>query len=916
MRAFERISIHLFSAALLCAACVGTNVPAEQVPTQPVASTPPAEAERPPVAEEPAAPPPSPPALRLGSQVLPLEYRAELTIDSSKDEFHGVIDIDINVLERTDHLWLHATDITVSRASLGARGQTWPMERLATSNQDFLGFGLGFMFPPGKATLHIEYKGAVSQVDNSGLFRQKEGEHWYVFTQLEPTAARRVFPCFDEPRFKVPWQLTLHVNEGDLAFTNEPQIEEKAGPVAGQKTYRFARTKPLPSYLVALAVGPFEIVDLGQIGRNKTPARIIVPKGRTAETRYAAEVMPRLLDLLESYFDMPYPYAKLDSIALPHFFGAMENPGLITYYAGLLLAPPDKETLWFKRSCAGVAAHELAHQWFGDLVTLDWWDDLWLNESFATWMGTKIVGQLEPTWNTEAFRVSQAAEAMSADSLATARMIRQPIVSAHDIVHAFDEISYSKGSAVLSMFERWIGEERFREGVRAYLEEHAWSTTTADDFLAALENVSKSDVRLAFQTFLGQAGVPLLAARLVCTPGQAPSISLTQERLLPTGSKGSSTETWRVPVCVRYGKGKTTAEQCALLTERAATVVLDKAQACPDWFLANAGAKGYYRVAYAGDMLGRLIANKDRQVSEAERLSLVEDVNALVTTGKLPLGDALALVPSLLKDPSPYVISRAARVVAGVDASIVPDRLRPNYQRFVRKMFGDKARKLGWLSGKSDTDEVRMLRHALVGLVVGEGEDPVLIQQAIKLATNWLGQRKGVDFEILGLVLKTAAQHGNQALYERFVQELDSAKDSGERSALIQAVAATRDPARIEKNFELSLSGKIPLREASPLLQFPMTDPKTRQMAYDYIKGHFDAILDKLPRLAGAYLIYSASRFCDDAHYQDAQTFFKPKADAIPGGPQALEQTLEQIQLCIAFRAAQQPSIEKFLQRY
>jgi alanyl aminopeptidase len=444
----------------------------------------------PPVPDEPT-PPPEAPALRLPSNVLPIEYRAELTIDSSADQFSGVIDIDINILERTDHIWLNATDITVNSASLLARGQTWPIERLPTSNEDFLGFGLGVTLPASKATLHIEYTGKISDKDYSGIFKQKENDHWYVYTQFESTSARRAFPCFDEPRFKVPWQLAMHVKESDLAFTNTPQIEDKAGPSAGMKTYRFAQSKPLPSYLVAMAVGPFEIVDLGKIGRNQTPARILVPQGRTAEARFAAEATPTILQLLEDYFDMPYPYAKLDSIAIPHFFGAMENPGLITYNSSLLLSPPDDETIRFKRGYASVGAHEIAHQWFGNLVTLDWWDDIWLNESFATWMSHKIVAQWRPEWRPEIHKLDRTRYAMYQDSLVSARQIRQPIVTKHDIASAFDSISYAKGSAVLSMFERWIGEDRFRDGVRAYMTSHAWDTATAEDFLAAISKVGQ-----------------------------------------------------------------------------------------------------------------------------------------------------------------------------------------------------------------------------------------------------------------------------------------------------------------------------------------------------------------------------------------------------------------------------------------
>jgi cytosol alanyl aminopeptidase len=907
------LTVALVTVAFISAGCSsGPATQQETLPPSPPVYEPVAS---PPAQDEPA-PPPEAPALRLPSSVLPIEYRAELTIDSSRDEFSGVIDIDVNVLERTDHLWLNATDITVKRASLAARGQTWELQRLATSNEDFLGLGLGFTLPPGKASLRIEYTGNVSDKDYSGIFKQKDNDRWYVYTQFEATSARRAFPCFDEPRFKVPWQITLHVNESDLAFANTPMVEEKAGPSATMKTYRFAQSKPMPSYLVAMAVGPFEIVDLGQIGRNQTPARILVPHGRTAEARYAAEATPVLLQMLEDYFDMPYPYAKLDSIAIPHFFGAMENPGLITYNAALILSPPDKETVRFKRGYASVGAHEIAHQWFGNLVTLDWWDDIWLNESFATWMAQKIVAQWKPEWRPEIYKLDQIRRAMYQDSLVSARQIRQPIVTKHDISSAFDSISYAKGSAVLSMFEGWIGEEPFRDGVRAYLKSHAWDTATADDFLAAISKVGQPGAAAAFQTFLNQPGIPQISADLVCERGKPPAVSLSQKRLLPIGSTGSTEKIWQIPVCIRYGKGTIKSEQCLLLTEQTTTVALDKAQACPDWLVANSNAAGYYRVAYSDAMLSKLLGSGARHASPAERLGVVDDLRALVETGALDMGKALSRVPALLKDKESHVITRAAGMLGSLDRNLVPERLQPNYRRFVLRMIGARARTMGWTAPRNEDDEARRLRSSLVTTAAAHGEDPVLLKQAVKLATTWLDQRTGIADDDLSTILSLAIKHGDDTLYDRFLKALESSKDRTERRSLIHAIATTTNPQRVQKNFEMILSDTLPMHESYALLQMPFHQPQTRQLAYDYIKSNFDVITAKLPRQGGAFLIGAMSAFCDEEHRKDVQSFFEPRADAINGGPNALKSALERIDLCIAFRAGQQTSVEKFLQRY
>lgn len=912
MRRIAKIPVFALSIAALGAGCAGTAPSAEVRPPEPEPVT--AEPEPPPPApEEPEAPPPAP-ALRLGNTVLPAEYRAELTIDTAKEQIAGVIDIDVNILERIDHVWLHASKLEIRNATLVARGQSWPLTRLPTSNDDFLGLSLGMTFPPGKATLHLEYTGAIAAGEMSGIFKQRTGEHEYVFTQFEATSARNVFPCFDEPRFKVPWQLTLHVPEGDLAASNAPLVAEAAGPRAGLKTFRFAPTKPLPSYLVALAVGPFDIVDLGTIGRNKTPARILVPRGRIAETRHSVEIMPQLLDQLENYFDMGYPYEKLDSVALPHFFGAMENPGLVTYDAGLLLAQPAQETLWFKRRSAGIMAHELAHQWFGNLVTLDWWDDIWLNESFATWMANKVVAAWRPEWHVEVRGIAQAGDAIEADSLVSARSVRQPIVTDDDIHRAFDAISYQKGSAVLSMFERWLGEDRFRDGVRRYVREFAWSTATSDDFFGVLSQAGEPRLRDAFQTFLNQPGVPLLSVTLACERGQTPRLALSQARLLPLGSKGTSEAGWSIPVCIKHGKGTAVAEQCTLVTERTVTLALDSARECPDWVMANAGARGYYRVAYDRAMLQKILASSARSLSVAERLGVIGDIDTLVATGKLALGESLALVPTLLKDRDPTVTNAVADMIAGIEPDLVPDKLQPNFRRFVRKHFGAKARTLGWNPGKADSDETRMLRTTLLLLAIKHGEDPMLISQAVQKATTWLSSRQGIDADLLSMVLGTAARYGSKDVYERIAAAWEKTHEPTERRMLTAAVASTTDPARIHKHLDLFTSGAIGLQDAGPFLQVPLGSPKTRHVLYDYIKANYDQLVARLPRFGASFMIRSAVRFCDDAHYQDAQAFFGPRAEAVPGGAAALRQSLEEVELCIAYRAQHQASVEQFLQ--
>jgi alanyl aminopeptidase len=496
---------------------------------------------------------PTPPKLRLGDDARPSACAVELWVLPEQDHFTGEVTIDLEFARSTGFLWLHGHGLAVTNAWLLQQGRRFNATPIR-GGEEFLGFAFELPAKRGKAQLHVSYQGAMSDRDLTGLFRRKEADSWYAATQMEATYARRVFPCFDEPAFKVPWRLALHVKREHVAVANTPALPETMEP-GGMKCVRFAVSKPLPSYLVAFGVGPFELVDLGKIGRNHTPVRIITTRGRTSETACAAKTIPEILRRLEDYYGMPYPYEKLDHLAIPQFGGAMENAGLIIYGDTTILSPPDRQTIWFERGVASICAHEMAHEWFGDLVTMAWWDDLWLNEAFASWMDPKIVNSWKPEWRLDLDQAQAMGDAASADSLVSSRRIRQPIESAPDIENAFDAITYTKGAAVLGMFESWVGREKFQKGVHAYLLNHAWKNAAAADFLNALDRAAKSDVASAFSTFLDQPGIPLVSVEALHDLGAAPSLQLSQKRYFPVGSAGETKCTWHIPMRGRYVVG-------------------------------------------------------------------------------------------------------------------------------------------------------------------------------------------------------------------------------------------------------------------------------------------------------------------------------------------------------------------------
>ncbi|MBV8757413.1 MAG: M1 family metallopeptidase, partial [Deltaproteobacteria bacterium] len=664
-------------ALVFIVACSGSSAPSPKAPS-PVATA------GSPVAAPPAAKPaPTPPELRLPTNVRPTRNTVDLTLDPAKEDFTGTITSELSIAQPADVIWLNGNEITISKATVGDQVAT-----VSYPKKDFIALTFARPLPAGAATMTIAYAGKAHVDDGDGIYRAQEAGDWYAFTQFEATDARQAFPTFDEPSFKVPWQLTLHTKQALVALANTPVTSEK--PEAnGMKAVTFAETKPLPSYLVAFAVGPFETLDAGKTSTG-APIRVVFPHGRAADATYPAKVTGELLERLEHYFGTPYPYPKLDLLAVSVFnAGAMENPGLITFRQELLLTKPDELTQGRQEGYAITATHEMAHQWFGDYVTLAWWDDTWLNESFASWMESKIVADWKPEWDLDIGAVSTKSGVMHEDSLDTARAIHQPIKDAGDIESSFDGITYGKGEVVLRWIERTIGADTFQKGVRAYLAKHAFGNATYDDFVSTMSEAAGSDLHPMFDSFVKQSGVPLVSFELSCSKDAPPTLAMSQQRYKPMGSQIDPERTWSIPVCVKWGSGKTTGRDCTTLTTKTGTLALS-AKTCPAYVLPNEGEIGYYRPLPKGDLRDHLLAHT-KDLTLAERVGLVGDVNALVTSGDLQTGTALSLVADLARDKSRHLVDESIGIVGEVD-DLVPDKLRPNYERFIRKLYQARAR--------------------------------------------------------------------------------------------------------------------------------------------------------------------------------------------------------------------------------
>jgi len=861
-----------------------------------------------------AAPAGGAPGLRLGDSVRPTHYSIELTLEPGKDTFTGVADIDVDVREPRDTVWLNAVALEIRDASIGGKpAKTVP------GNAQVIGLSTGQPVPAGRTRLHIAYEGHISKNSSAGIFELQEDNRWYVYTQFEPTDARRAFPSFDEPGFKTPWDIALRVPQQLMAVANTPQTRETdAG--SGMKLVRFATSRPLPSYLVAVGVGPFDVVDLGKAGRKNTPMRIIVPHGKREEAKYAAESIPQLLRLLEDYFGMPYPYAKLDSLVMPIGNFAMENVGLITYSESLLLSKPDRDTINRQRDCAITAAHEMAHQWFGDLVTTAWWDDIWLNEAFATWMESKIAGEWKPEWRMDASDVDDRLGAMRTDSLLTTRKIRQPITSDDDIADAFDDITYQKGAAVIRMFETWLGPAKFRSGVQLYLKQNADGNATVTQFVSAIGKAAGKDVAPAFSAFLDQAGVPVVSMELQCG-GDEPQLAVSQKRYLPIGSPGSAAQTWRIPLCVKFEANGKVATQCDLLADPRSTMKLAGARACPAWVMGNQGGNGYYRVAYGRATLERLLTSGVGHLSLAETIGLLGDVSALVDSGDVEAADALPVARRFANAPEHEIVSATKEISALAVSRSVPDDLLPKGRKFIRDVYGERARRLGWKDAEGESEDNRLLRQSLVPFVAREGRDQALIDEARQLAREWLKDHSAVDAGQVGSVLSVAAMAGDRSFFDALVAALESERDHQSRQAIFGALGSFENPELARAAMQLFLTGQYDARESFYTLLFgPLKYRGTQTLPFEFVKANLDAIVARLRREVGedfaASLATVGDGFCGASGHAQVEEFFQDRVKEYTGGPRRLAQVLETIDLCSAHSAKIGPSVARFLQSY
>ncbi|MFK8028997.1 MAG: M1 family aminopeptidase [Gammaproteobacteria bacterium] len=854
----------------------------------------------------------------LPSGVTPLSYALALTVDPAEEQFSGHVDIAVALSEPTDRIYMHGDGLAVSEVSaLLSDGQ-----KISASYSQIHVDGvvrLDFERPLdiGNVVLEFDYAAAFGRLLH-GLYKvNAEGES-YAFTQMESIYAREAFPSFDEPSFKTPFEVSLIVRGDHQAIANAPEVESSRLP-NGMKRVRFAATPPMTTYLFAIAVGPLDIVEGDALAANTVrkdplPFRGVAIKGKGKQLAYAMKETGSILVELERYFNLPYPYAKLDIIAVPDFeAGAMENIGAITFREKLLLlkknAPPQQ-----KRAYASVMAHELAHMWFGNLVTMPWWDDIWLNESFATWMSYKAVEAYDVEQKAGIAQLKRTAYAMEDDGLISARQIREPVLNNDDIVAAFDGITYSKGGAVLNMFEQFIGEDVFRDGVRAHMVKFAHGNATVLDLMESLSVAANRDLSQAANSFLFQNGIPLVEARLDC---ENKTIELSQSRFLPLGSKGDTERTWDIPLCLKYAQSNQLERVCVVLEEVEQSVDFDGD--CPDWVLPNADFAGYFHWVMPATNYAALLSSEDL-LTERELLSVADSTRAGFASGRLDVAQTWEIIEKLASSKHPSVARSVTSTVQFMTEKLGSDNpkllwaIRGRAAALYKNMRAWRGFDATFLEGLAD-NETRIHYSDVASFMAEIAYDQETRSAALAKARVFLGdegEAAAVSRSTLDTILTVGVQDGGQSLVDALYKRFASSRDAWFRDTALSALARTRDYAVGKRLREDTLKDGLRSNEIRRLFLSHMREDVNVQQTWDWLTQNIDELIPRMPAAHATSLSRVASRLCDTEYLTDLEALLRPRLEALPGGARKLDNALEELVICAATVKLQIPQARAY----
>lgn len=837
---------------------------------------------------------------RLGDTVFPTFQTVELLVDAGETHYTGRVVVQLDVRRATNTIRMHAEDMQIGSVSLSGPDGQIPV-LFAMGKHAILTLNTDHELAPGAYRLEIAFTNDFG-TKAVGLYRMEQDGQGYVFTQFEADDAREAFPCFDEPGFKHPWQLTVTVPEAHTAVTNTPV--EKETIIDGQRQIVFAKTRPLPAYLVAIAAGPLERVPMTGLG---VPGNIVTIRGQSPLAGLAAETTPPVLRALEAYFNSTYPYEKLDLIAIPEYWpGAMEHPGAVTFSANILLVDPKVASVSQKRTLAQVTAHELAHMWFGNVVTMKWWEDLWLNEAFADWMGDKITHQVFPQYNIDVTELQSVMNVMAGDARPSAQAIRRPIDSVDNLMENIGT-QYNKGKAVLAMFEQWLGTENFRKGVLDYIATNQWGNATADDFWTALARTSDLGFPEAMATFIEQPGLPLVSVESI----GGNQVRLQQQRFANYGVVQPEQYSWKIPVTLKYSEEGTVRLQTVMLEQPTQTLTLD-CRGKPDWILPNADQRGYFRWTAPDEAVADLARNASEILNERERVGFIGNLSALLDAGEISGGEYLFALGEFADDSKPMVIAALLSALSKVHGAFVPLELEDSFAHYVRQTLGPALERFGIEARAGEDEEVALFRPRLLSWLGEEGQDKRILELCEDMAHSYMRDPTSVDPSLASVALSLAAIRGDRELFEEYRQRFEKATVPADRNRYLGAMGSFRDPAIVQEALQYSLEGPLRPNEIFAIPASIRSEPAYEDMMWAWFQDQYDFFAGRLPEMFLGFMPYMAGG-CSAERLEEARVFFSQDGHVAPGTQTNLAKVSDQVHDCVTLRQREGAAVAAYL---
>jgi puromycin-sensitive aminopeptidase len=859
---------------------------------------------------------------RLPQSVVPSRYEIRIEPDLRSGTFTGAETIEVTVHEAVSEIVLNAADLSIREVTIQkdpgriVRGTVTLEEGTERAHLAF-----PQAVDPGSWRLSLSFAGILSE-KLRGFYRSTvkltrssvsgraddktgEGESLLAVTQFEATDARRAFPCWDEPAFKAVFQLALVIEDGLTAISNTRVVSQDHVPGTGKKTVHFAPTIKMSTYLVAFVVGRLEATEAVRV--DGAPIRIWCVPGKTRLARFAGEVAAFSLHFFQDYYGIPYPGDKLDLIAIPDFaFGAMENLGAITFRETALLVDEETATHAELERVADVVAHEIAHMWFGDLVTMAWWNGLWLNEAFATFMEMLAVDACKPAWKRWAtFGVSRAA-ALVVDGLASSRPIEFEVVAPRDADAMFDVLTYEKGGAVLRMLEQYLGPAAFRDGVRRYLGRHQFGNAETSDLWRALGEITSESIPAIMDGWIFRPGYPLVTV----TTDDSGKLCFSQRRFSYLRRVPETSELWQVPINLRVRTNHGIRSVRLLLASAEQGVELP---ARPDWVVVNEGGHGFYRVRYSSGLLKKLADAPFEILAPVERFNLINDAWALSLAGHFSAGEYLDLTARFREESDRNVWAALLASFAYVYRIIEPgDRSR--MEGLVRDRMGAAVARLGFAPQPGEDEIVHQLRGELLRGLGTLGNDPAVQMRARELYAAHVQEPSSVGPDVLAALIAVLAYQGGEAEYDEFLGKFKTAQTPQEEQRYLYSLAGFRDTGLLRRTLQLAVSGEVRTQDAPYLVRSLLMNIHARDFAWQFVRDNWETMERQYPLGGLRRMCEGITALATPALEEDVRQFFTSKNISLGG--KTLEQCLEQLRIAVAFREHEVRDLAAYLARF